>query len=282
MYDLDGVVNTKFSQLEQDNDEILATVQGAGGVNLLLNSVMYAFDFENNPDSWTLTGAGVLNIQASPESLTEGAVSGNQFSLDDLTVTQRVTVRKDVAFIVEDEKTYYSLSAKVKKNVVGAAYIKLINRNETLTIDLPDQTGYYWDTVKIEEILPKDDYFDVEVYSDTDAQLQVTDLMLSPGKTKKEWTQANGEVLNSTVSITEAGITVRSSAFTNNFTKIDALGFEVHKKDLGGNRVFGFNDDETNVSKLKADKQIGMPPIRTVPINYSTYKGWAFVLSEED
>lgn len=281
MYTYDGVVNQKYTELLQDNESIIATVQGAGGVNLLKNSVMYAFDDTGVPDSWTMTGAGTLTIQASPESLSAGAVSGNQFSLSDKTATQTVTVRKDVDFIPEDEKTYYSISARVKKNTVGVASITLINRNETLTIDLPDQTSYFWDVVTLEAILPKDDHYDIAITSDSDADLQVTDIILAPGKTRHEWTQANGEMMNSSVAITKDGITIRSSALKNNYTTIDALGFEVHKQDAGGNRIFGFNDDETNVSKLKADEQIGMPPMRIVPISYSTYSGWAFTASEE-
>lgn len=281
MYNLDGVVNTKYTELLQDNESIKATVQGAGGVNLLKNSVMYAFDDTGLPNNWTMTGAGTLSIHASPESLSAGAVSGNQFTLINKTATQTVTVRKDVEFVAEDDKSYYTFSARVKKNTVGVASITLTNRNETLTIALPDQTSYYWDIVSIEAILPKDDHYDIDITSDTSAGLQVTDVIIAPGKSRHEWTQANGEVMNSSVAITSDGMTIRSSAFQNNYTKIDALGFEVHKKDAGGNRIFGFNDDETSVSKLKAEKQIGMPPMRIVPVNYSTYTGWAFTESKE-
>lgn len=280
VYDFDGVINTKFSEVFQDVDQIRTTVQGTGGVNLIQNSVMYAFNTSNVPNSWTVSGAGTLAIQASPESLTAGAVAGNAFTLTNKTVKQTVTVRKDVAFIPEAQKTYYAISAKVKKNLVGTAWIKLTNRNQTLTIPLPDQTSYYWDTVKLEEILPLDDYYEIEIYSDASAGLQVTDLILAPGKTKREWSQANGEVMNSSVSITKDGMTIRSPQFQNDYTKIDALGFEVHSKEVGGDRVFGFNKDETNVAKLKADKQISMAPLRAVPINYGSYKGWAFTISE--
>ena len=282
VYDFDGVINTKFSEVFQDVDQVRTTIQGAGGVNLILNSVMYAFDMENNPESWTTSGTGSLLIQASPESLTAGAVAGNSFTLQEKTVKQTVTVRKDVDFIPEDDKTYYAISAKVKKNTVGTAWIKLTNRNETLIIDLPDQTSYYWDTVKFEEILPLDDYYDIEIYSDDDADLQVTDLIFAPGKTKREWTQANGEVMNATSTFTTEGLTMRSPQFPNDYTKLDALGLEVHSKDVGGGRVFGFNKDETNVAKLKADKQISMAPLRTVPIDYGSYKGWAFTIAKEE
>jgi len=282
MYNYDGVVNTKYTELLQNNESIIATVQGAGGVNLLKNSVMYAFDDSGNPDKWTMTGSGSFTIQASPESLAAGAVSGNAFTLSDMTATQTVTVRKDVDFITEDEKTYYSISARVKKNTVGTASITLTNRNETLTIDLPDQTSYFWEVVSLEGILPKDDHYDIAITSDADADLQVTDVILAPGKTRHEWTQANGEVMNSSVAMTDEGITVRSSIYQNNYTKIDALGFEVHKQEAGGERIFGFNDDETNVSKLKADQQISMAPMRIVPVDFGAYSGWAFTPSKEN
>lgn len=421
VYEADGIVNTQFSEIKQDIDSITSTVQSSGGINLIRNSVMYAFESVNEislenlalekpvttsgttnagtPDmvtdgvidtaqyvgmasgvesyvevdlgevfeidtvrvwhdwsdgrtynsprtevsedgiswyvvaeptaysevesgngrtfapinaryvrdyisgnstntgnhwvelqvygvpqfvpNWVVSGVGSLTIQASPESISAGGISGNQFSLDDKKVTQRVAVRKDFDFVDEEDKTYYSISARVKKNTMGAAYIKLSNRNEELTIPLPDQTEYYWDTVSLENILPQDDYFDVEVYSDGDANLQVTDIILTPTRNKREWTQANGETMNTTMAVTDEGVTIRSSKFRNDYTRITALGFEVRKREAGGERVFGFNGDETNVRKLRADNELSMTPLKAVPINYANRQGWAFVKTEE-
>jgi hypothetical protein len=282
VYNADGILNTKFTEIFQDVNEIRTTVQGSGGVNLIKNSVMYAFDNEQLPENWTLSGDGTHVIQSSPESLTAGAVAGNTFTLSNKSAVQRVSVRKDFDFVTEEKKTYYAISARVKKNIVGDAWIKLSNRNQTLTIPLPDQEGYFWDSVSFESILPLDDYFDIEVYSDADASLQVTDLIMAPGKTKREWSQANGEVMNATGSFTVDGLTMRSPQFPNDYTKLDHMGLEVHSKDSSGGRVFGFNKDETNVSKLKVDNRISMSPMKIVPINYDSYKGFAFTLSEED
>lgn len=281
MYEEGGYINEQFSQVYQDIESITTTVQGAGGVNLIRNSVMYAVDDEGVPENWEVTGSGTLKIEASPESRSAGGVSGNAFTLIDKTVAQRVEVKKDFEFIPEDQKTYYTLSLKVKKNTVGAAYIKLSNRNEEHQIDFPDQEEYYWASFDLPELLPQDAYFDIEIYSDADAELQVTDLMLSIGKYRHEWTQANGEIMNTSVSITEDGMTIRSAEFRNDYTRLTALGLEVHSKDAGGERVFGFNKDETNVTKLKADKQITMQPMRIVPINYDSYAGWGLVPARE-
>ena len=282
VYSVNGVINTKFSQIEQDLDSITTTVQSSGGVNLVRNSVMYSFSDAGIPDFWELSGSGSIIIQASPESKSGGGISGNVFALNDKTASQRVSVRKDVDFVAEDDKLYYSFSARVKKNTVGVASITLSNRNETLVIELPDQQEYYWEEIRLERFLPLDDHYDITITSDSDANLQVTDVMLSPGKNSRQWSQANGEAMNTNVAITDDGMTIRSNVFRNDYTKIDALGFEVHKHEAGGERVFGFNGDETNVRRLRADYQISLAPIRMVPIDYGDYKGTAFTRTEDN
>ena len=281
VYSVDGVINKKFSEVEQDINGVRTTVESSGGVNLVKNSVMYAFNDAGVPDLWDVTGGGTLIIQASPESLSGGGISGNTFALSNKTVSQKVTVRKDVDFVLQEDKIYYSFSARVKKNTVGDASITLSNRNETWTIPLPDQTEFYWQVVKLENLLPLDDHYDITITSDADANLQVTDVMLAPGETVRQWTQSNGEAMNTNVSITDDGMTIRSSQFRNDYTKIDALGIEVHKHEAGGERVFGFNGDETSVRKLRAEQQISLAPIRILPITYDSYKGVAFTRTED-
>lgn len=166
VYSENGVINTQFSQIQQELDSVTTTVQSSGGVNLVRNSVMYAFSDSGVPDYWTLSGAGSLIIQASPESLSGGGISGNVFTLNDKSVTQQVIVRKDVDFVAEADKIYYSFSARVKKNTVGTASVTLSNRNESHTIELPDQTNYYWEAISLEGLLPLDDHFDITITSD--------------------------------------------------------------------------------------------------------------------
>lgn len=227
----------------------------------------------------SIMGSG-LTINASPESRSYGAISGNAFTLrNGDTVKQTISVRKDVEFVPDDQKTYYTLSARVKKGSVGSGYIRLKNRNEEIEIELPDQTSYLWEQVFIEGILPQDDYFDISVlaHGDPAVELQVTDLMLAIGKTRHEWTQAPGEFNTAEVAITQDGITVREAEFPDNYTSIDALGFNIHYKKDGQEATLSHTYQGTEVTKLKSNTEISMPPMRVVPIDYGNFKGWAFV-----
>jgi hypothetical protein len=285
IYDNNGYIENKFSQVHQDVDEVRTTVQGAGGINLIRNSVMYAYNNLSYPDNWTTTvgSSGTITIQGNPESRNEGGISGNSFTLKDATVKQTFTVRKDASFIPDDQKTYYSFSAKVKKNLVGTAYIKLSNRNETHQIDLPTGTAYFWDSVTIDGLLPQDDYYEIEINSDTDASLQVTDTMMSLGQYTHAWTAAPGELGNSSVSITEDGMTIRQAQYRYNYMKMDALGLEVHQKVIGRDwQIFGFNGAETNTYALKAEKQITMGGMRMLPMTDGSIDGWAFTQKEDN
>ena len=42
-------------------------------------------------------------------------------------------------------------------------------------------------------------------------------------------------------------------------------------------KVFSLNRDTTEVEKLEARSQMKMAPIKIVPIDNASYKGWAFV-----
>ena len=101
--------------------------------------------------------------------------------------------------------------------------------------------------------------------------------MLSIGENTHSWTQAPGEVGNASLSVTDEGITIRQDQFRYNYTAINALGFEVHRKVLGSEKqIFGFTADETNVAKLKADSQIQLGGLRVVPIEVDGKTLWAW------
>lgn len=52
MYEKDGVLNENFTKVYQDIDNIVNSVQNSGGNNLIKNSVMFAFDNDNDPKDW--------------------------------------------------------------------------------------------------------------------------------------------------------------------------------------------------------------------------------------
>ena len=56
----------------------------------------------------------------------------------------------------------------------------------------------------------------------------------------------------------------------------------VHQRIRGQEEeVFGFNADETNMSKVKATKQVSMGKVRIVPIEMNGTSGWAWTGAEE-
>ena len=281
-----GYIDNKFTQVTQDINQVRTTVQGAGGVNLIRNSVMFAYNNLGYPEEWTTThvdGEGsTIVIQGSAESKAAGGLSGHTFTLNGTKVVQTVTVRKDADFITEENKTFYTFNIKVKKDLVGVAYVKLSNRQEEHIIDLQNGEEYLWKDFSIDGLLPQDDHYDIEIYSDSDANAQFTDAMLSVGEYTHSWTQAPGEAMNMVRSDTVDGTFWRSPQFRYNYTHISPLGMNVHQRIRGqSEEVFGFNADETNMSKVKATKQVSMGKIRVVPIEMNGTSGWAWTGAEE-
>lgn len=282
VYDNDGYIEEKFTQVTQDINQVRTTIQGAGGVNLIRNSVMYAYNNLGYPENWTTThvdGEGTtIVIQGSPESQVAGGLSAHSFILNGVKVAQTVPVRKDADFISDENKTYYTFNVKVKKNLVGVGYIKLSNRQEEHTIDLPNGDEYLWEDFKIEGLLPQDDHYEIELYSDTDAAVQFTDIMLSVGEYSHAWTQAPGEAMSMVKSDLVDGTYWRSPQSRYEYSRINHQGLNVHKRIRGQQEeVFRINSDESNMSKIRADKQIAMGGMRMVPLEIDGMVGWADV-----
>lgn len=278
MYDEDGVVNEQFTKVYQDIDNIINSVQNAGGNNLIKNSVMFAYDNENNPNNWEVEGDGNLIISTNADSLNYGAISGHGFTLLNKTVRQRVTVAQyDES---NSNPTYYSFSCRIKKDTTGTCYVKLYNSNEEHIISLEPGENAYYKEFKIDKLLPKDNYYDIEFYGSIDSNATFTDNMLTIGEYTSQWTQANGEIMNTQVNISIDGIIVKSSVYAGDYTIVSPLEFAGYSNINGvTTKVFSLNKDVTNVKKLDAENEIRMVPIKIVPITSGDLQGWAFVPS---
>lgn len=276
MYEEDGRVSENFTRIYQDITNIVNSVQNSGGSNLLLNSVMFGVDSEGKPSYWTLSETGTIVIEPNTESLRNGCLSGNAFTLSDETVNQTVRVTK--AEEGETEPTYYTFSCKVKKNAVGTAYVKIYNSVETHIKEFAAGENAFWKSVEFQGLLPQDDYYTVEFYGDSSSGFTVTDSMLNVGQYKSQWQQASGEVMNTQVNINTNGILVKSSVYEGNYTVMTPLEFAGYSSKSGqSQKVFTLNDDTTEVEKLKVETQIDMPPIKIVPVTTGNNQGWAFV-----
>jgi hypothetical protein len=272
MYDEDGVVNEKYTQIYQNIDEIVASVQNSGGNNLIKNSVMFAYDSNKTPTDWELEGDGTLTMQSDTEALTNGGLSGHSFTLNNKTVRQKVQVK------VSDGDTKYTFSTKIKKGAVGSCYVKVYNDSETYIIEIPAGTEVFYKDCEIKGLIPKENYYIIEFYGSADSNATFTDNMLSVGEYKSQWTQANGEVMNTQVNINLGGVLVKSSVYLGDYTVMSPLEFAGYSNINGTiTRVFSLNKDVTEVEKLKAKAEVTMAPIKIVPITEGELQGWAFV-----
>ena len=275
MYEENGVVNEKYTSIYQDIENIIASVQNSGGSNLIQNSVMFAHDSEDNVANWSLTGDGTININSDTNALQQGGVSGHSFKLLDKKATQIIPVTVHT----EDVKVFYSFSTRVKKDVTGSCYVRLFNAEEDYTIvNLSEGESADYTEYELTGLLPKENYYTLEFYGSADSGATFTDNMFAVGEYKAQWTQANGEVMNTQVNINLDGITVKSSVYVGDYTVISPLEFAGYSIVNGTpTKVFSLNRDVTEVKKLLAKDEITMPPIKVVPITEGELQGWAFV-----
>lgn len=283
MYDEDGIVNTNYTTLTQTIDQIEASIQSSGGNNLIKNSVFFQFDDSRVPTLWDVAGTGTMMIEASSEAISYGSLSGNNITLKGETVSQTVDVVLDTSETPENEKTYYTLSTKIKKGYIGTAKIRIYNDEESHEVEIPNGEQALYKEIEIKALLPLADTYTVELSGSSDSDATFTDTMLNVGKYKSQWTQANGEILNTRVQINEDGIIVKSSVYLGDYTAITPLEFSGYSSNgTSTERVFTLNKDRTEVKRLRATDEISMLPIKIVPITDGSVLGWAFVAQGED
>lgn len=271
MYEEDGIVNENYAKLLVDISNILLMVQNSGGNNLIKNSVGFAgtqeWDVSFNDDSSsvdTVTGTYLL----------ENGISGGAFVLNGVKLSQQIIVSSD---------TFYSFSCKVSKKPLGSGYIKIYNQNDesqTWIKNLGSNEELSFEEIKFEKISITGTTLVVELYGEKETDLTITDSMLNKGELLSQWTQANGEILNVQVNITQKGVVVKSLQFEQNgqYTTITPLEFAGHAKVNGVDTVvFTVNGDTTIAERLRARKEIAMNPIKIVPITGTNNNGWAFV-----
>ena len=280
MYEEDGIVHENFTQIYQNIDNIVNSVQNTGGSNLLLNSVMFAYDNDDIPNNWEVEGDGTLEIASSAEALNNGSASGHVFTLLNKTVRQKVSVKVDSDDISEEEKTYYTFSTKIKKNATGTCYVKLYNSNEEHIIELSEGESSFYGEYSLQGLLPKDNYYIIEFYGSEESGATFTDNMFALGEYRTQWTQASGEIMNTQVNINLDGVLVKSSVYAGDYTVMSPLEFAGYSN-LNGvvTKVFSLNKDTTLVKKLEAEDELKMIPIKIVPITTGQLQGWAFVPS---
>ena len=273
---MDGV-KEDYTRIVQDVKQIVSSVQNSGGNNLIQNSVMFACDSEEKPIGWDVSGDGTLVIGSNTES-----VSQHGFTLSNMKVSQIVPVIFD-----NENPVYYSFSTKIKKSSAGSCYVKIYNDvGEEYIIPLNEGEEAYYNEYEKVKLEPKTNYYIIEFYGSADSDATFTDNMFVIGDYKSQWTQANGEVMNTNVAINKDGVTVKyvdeNGDTTGDYTVVSTIEFAGYSKVNGTTKkVFSLNKSVTIINKLKAEEEIAMVPIKVVPITEGDLQGWAFVPSTE-
>lgn len=273
----------EYNQIIQTITETINSIQRVGNSNLILNSVMFAYDSNNKPNDWEVSEDGTISIQSSPESMNAGCISGHSFTLLGKTVKQKVTVKTDSDSVPNEEKVYYTFSTKIKKDETGTCYVKLYNSNEEHIIELGSGQSSFYGEYQLQALLPKDSYYYVEFYGSEDSNATFTDNILSIGEYSTQWCQASGEIMNTQVNFSVDGILVKSSVYEGDYTVMSPLEFAGYSNVNGTiTKIFSLNKDVTEVRKLKAEEEIKMYPIKIVPITEGDMQGWAFVPTSKE
>ena len=267
----DASVAEQFTQVTQSLTNIVANVQATGGGNLIRNSVGFGKNSDGTLTIWQYgTGASTTTVksQSAPSTLSAGAVSGHEIIMTGAsTISQGVTLTPGET---------YTLALRAKKNTTGAITITVSNTSNSATITLASGTAYNWERQSV-EFTPTVSANTVTITVPSGASLEITDLTLATGGAMT-WRQASSEIYNTQVSLDQAGVQVRSSVYSGDYVEITPLEFSGWSAASGTmKKVFTLNRETTEVEQLEARSQLKMAPIKIVPLNNSSYKGWALV-----
>jgi phage minor structural protein len=270
-------LSQRVAQVETKADQIDFKFTNSGGVNLLRNSVGYA------GNSFWLPGGGIALQTLQNEELAQiGAGSGwfKPLGTTSVSYSQRVSV-------VNSNR--YTLSFYMKKTVDNSAsgwagVGVYVNGVQVEFVGLSSSQGITNGYEKFEYSIDTDvDEVEIRILIGTNSEAVITNLMVNIGDVPLQWTLASGEVYNTNVLMDMNGIRVNSNQYAG-YTAITPQEFSGYAEVLNEStnnlemkRVFTLNKDTTEVTKLKAEDEIKMTPLKVITIDTGGFNGWAFV-----
>jgi hypothetical protein len=256
------------TEVEQTAEALDVKFSSSGGVNLLKNSVGFAgIDFWSvllDKDSYGVT-IGSIDTRQGGTIIEKG--SGSAFVLKGAKLSQSFNIATDSL----------TLSAVIKKPSGVDGYIQVIYDNGTLEkYTLTTSKEYDYEKIQL-NIQPTGNNFTVEMYGGLSSEVIITSLMCNVGNVALQWQHSSGEVYNTNVLMDLNGIRVISNQY-NGYTSITPEEFSGYAEVDGEmSRVFTLNKDTTEMEKAKVRSEIGMTPIKVIPVQSLQYNGWAFI-----
>lgn len=281
----ENLVQSNFTELYQNIEQILLTVQRTGGGNLILNSVGFAKDRANDAsdvtfdkltewvynDNYDIVTNGEVASYSSSESQNAGGISGQVIEMKGLDVKISQTI--DVAV-----GPYLSMAMRVKNGLVtGSARIAIYD--DTTDLLMQDRNGndleivldtnkiYDWEEIGFvannnedpeqpedpePPIIPTPGPFiaentriRVEISTIDADKFMFTDLRMAYGEAPQGWVQSAAEILSTNVQFTKDGMKIFDNVHDTE-TQVTYNQFATRRR--GGDNEILFEADDTGVT----------------------------------
>lgn len=281
----EGIAGIDFSpyvtntELEQLKDSFTFSVQQAGGVNMLKNSLGFS-----GTDFWQAS-SGVDTTQ-NDQLAKLGFGSGFMVNR-----VQNATLAQTIELPEAKQGLQYALSFYMNVatfgDTTGLQCGAHIYEEGVLkyTVGITDATQGIPSDYHLYKLVfePESPNTVIELFVTNGAQATViiSGVMYNIGNIALKWQPYPSEIYNTNVKIDINGITVKNNQ-TDGYTMITPQEFSGYARVNGEmERIFTLNGQVTEVKMLKAEKRITMEPISVFAMNSKETNtiGWAFVAS---
>ena len=283
----EGIAGIDFSpyvtntELEQLKDSFTFSVQQAGGVNMLKNSLGFS-----GTDFWQAS-SGIDTTQN--EQLSKLGF-GSGFMINRV---QNATLAQTIELPEAKQGLQYALSFYMNVATFGVTegfqcgahiYEEGVLK---YTVGVTDATQEIPSDYHLYKLVfePESPNTVIELFVTNGAQATViiSGVMYNIGNIALKWQPYPSEIYNTNVKIDINGITVKNNQ-TDGYTMITPQEFSGYARVNGEmERIFTLNGQVTEVKMLQAEKRITMEPISVFAMNSKETNtiGWAFVASGE-
>lgn len=283
----EGIAGIDFSpyvtntELEQLKDSFTFSVQQAGGVNMLKNSLGFS-----GTDFWQASSG----IDTTQNDQLSKLGFGSGFMINRV---QNATLSQKIELPEAKQGLQYALSFYMNVATFGdvtdfqcgahiyeEGVLKYTVGVTDATQDIP--SDYHLYKLVFEPESPNT-VIELFVTNGAGATVIISGVMYNIGNIALKWQPYPSEIYNTNVKIDINGITVKNNQ-TDGYTMITPQEFSGYARVNGEmERIFTLNGQVTEVKMLQAEKRITMEPISVFAMNSKETNtiGWAFVASGE-
>ncbi|CAI9421185.1 Tail fiber protein [Enterococcus phage Porthos] len=281
----EGIAGIDFSpyvtntELEQLKDSFTFSVQQAGGVNMLKNSLGFS-----GTDFWQASSG----IDTTQNDQLAKLGFGSGFMINRV---QNATIKQAIELPEAKQGLQYALSFYMNVatfgDTTGLQCGAHIYEEGVLkyTVGVTDATQGIPSDYHLYKLVfePESPNTVIELFVTNGAQATViiSGVMYNIGNIALKWQPYPSEIYNTNVKIDINGITVKNNQ-TDGYTMITPQEFSGYARVNGEmERIFTLNGQVTEVKMLQAEKRITMEPISVFAMNSKETNtiGWAFVAS---